>query len=269
MKRVLIVDDDADLRRLVKTYSVKEGFTCDEAASGQAALEQMSLARYDIIILDVMMPEKDGLSTLSELRNMESSSGSPDTPVIILTARKEEYDKLLGFKLGADDYVSKPFSPAELMARIKAVLKRCKLIMENCLHFGKMEIREAEMVRDITWNDENLKNEDLNLILREANRLSLMVDDIMDYSQLQSGYSKLHKTPVNLYEIIVMEVDYIKNAASAYDIHNITVNIDGLKTSQVLRNLFNNAINHTKDNDTITIDIAKKKILLKSKKNNR
>lgn len=129
----------------------------------------------------------------------------------------------------------------------------------------------AEMVRDITWKDEILKNENLNLILREANRLSLMVDDIMDYSQLQAGYSTLHKAPANLYEIIVSEVEYCKGAVVSYNIQidlssfseYISVNIDSLKMSQVLRNLLNNAINHTENGHIITITVTQKGSIVK------
>jgi signal transduction histidine kinase len=133
----------------------------------------------------------------------------------------------------------------------------------------------TEMVRDITWKDETQKTENLNLILREANRLSLMVDDIMDYSQFHAGCTALHKTPTNLYEIITSEIDYSTKAAASYNIDialssfdgratlPITVNIDGLKMSQVLRNLLNNAINHTEDGGTIGIHISKNESTIK------
>jgi DNA-binding response OmpR family regulator len=158
LKKVLVVDDDADLRHLVKTYSINEGFSCDEAVSGNAALEQIALKPYDIIILDVMMPEKDGLTTLGEIRK------TSDTPVILLTARKEEYDKLLGFKLGADDYVPKPFSPAELMARVKAILKRGPSIIKDCLWFGSLEIREKERIVIIDQKEIWLRPKEFELL---------------------------------------------------------------------------------------------------------
>jgi signal transduction histidine kinase len=125
----------------------------------------------------------------------------------------------------------------------------------------------AEMVRDITWKDEAQKTENLNLILREAGRLSVMVDDIMDYSQLQAGYTTLHKVSNNLYEIVSSEVEYSKTVAASYNItielsafdDYISMNFDGLKINQVLRNLLNNAINHTTNGSAITVDITRQK----------
>jgi DNA-binding response OmpR family regulator len=160
---VLVVDDDADLRRLVKTYVENEGMRCMEAVGGNEALEKIKQAHCDIIVLDVMMPEKDGLSVLSEIRNMKK--GAAGTPVILLTARKEEYDKLLGFKLGADDYVPKPFSPAELMARIKAVLRRGSSIVADHIHFGLLEIKEKERVVTVGGNEISLRPKEFELLL--------------------------------------------------------------------------------------------------------
>ncbi len=118
MPKLLIVDDDIHLRKLVLTYAELEGYQCEEAESGQKALERVRQTTFDIALLDVMMPGLDGFETLAEIRK------ESQVPVIMLTSRSEEYDKLFGFNLGADDYVAKPFSPKELMARIGAVLKR-------------------------------------------------------------------------------------------------------------------------------------------------
>jgi DNA-binding response OmpR family regulator len=163
MNTVLVVDDDADLRRLVKTYVENEGMHCGEAASGEEALEKIEQAHCDIIVLDVMMPGKDGLSVLGEIRKFKGAAA--DTPIILLTARKEEYDKLLGFKLGADDYVSKPFSPAELMARIKAVLRRGSSIAEDRMCFGLLEIKEKERVVTVDGNEIPLRPKEFELLL--------------------------------------------------------------------------------------------------------
>lgn len=135
MKKMLVVDDDIHLRKLVITYAEMEGFVCDEAESTQSALESMKTNPYDIIILDVMMPGRDGFEALAEIRK------ASQVPVIMLTARVEEYDKLFGFKLGADDYVAKPFSPKELMARVNAVLKRTGEHPEIKLEYGNLCVR--------------------------------------------------------------------------------------------------------------------------------
>lgn len=118
MKRILIVDDDVHLRKLVQTYAQLEDFFCEEAPNGEMAVDKQETTPFDVIILDVMMPGIDGFQTLKKIREKS------DVPVIMLTSRDQEYDKLEGFSLGADDYVPKPFSPKELMARVGAVLKR-------------------------------------------------------------------------------------------------------------------------------------------------
>ena len=135
MPRMLIVDDDIYLRKLVLTYAQLENFQCSEAENSSQALELLRHSRFDIIILDVMMAGQDVFETLAKIRE------SVQTPVIMLTARSEEYDKLLGFNLGADDYVPKPFSPKELIARVNAVLRRTgNKPQEHFLRFGGMTI---------------------------------------------------------------------------------------------------------------------------------
>ena len=125
MAHVLMVDDEARIRDIVTQYLKFEGYTCDEAANGKQAVEMAEKTAYDLIIMDVMMPFMDGITALRVLRQ------SSAVPVIILTAKGEEYDKVFGFELGADDYVVKPFSPKELMARVKAILKRTQRSEEN------------------------------------------------------------------------------------------------------------------------------------------
>ncbi|MDO4268827.1 MAG: response regulator transcription factor [Eubacteriales bacterium] len=118
MPRLLITDDDLHLRKLVRTYADVEGYQCEEAENGAAAIALLKEKDFDLVVLDVMIPGPDGFETLAAIRQFSQ------IPVVMLTARDEEYDKLLGFNLGVDDYVSKPFSPKELMARIGAVLRR-------------------------------------------------------------------------------------------------------------------------------------------------
>lgn len=118
--RVLIVDDEAMIRNVLKEYVEFEGNEAFEAADGMQAVKMCKENDYDIILMDVMMPMLDGFSAVKEIRK------NKDIPVIMLSARGEEYDKLFGFEMGADDYVTKPFSPKEVMARIAAVTKRHK-----------------------------------------------------------------------------------------------------------------------------------------------
>ena len=118
MYKILIADDEEMIRRLIAKYAVFEGHTVAEAADGMEAVNMCRENEYDILICDIMMPELDGFSACREIRKFS------DIPIIMLSARGEEYDKLNGFSLGIDDYVVKPFSPKELMMRIDAVLKR-------------------------------------------------------------------------------------------------------------------------------------------------
>ena len=119
MAKILIVDDEPRIRELIREHLEHEGFQCEEATDGSAALAALAASGADLVILDIMMPFVDGMTCLREMRKRKI-----DTPVIMLTARGEEYDKLAGLEGGADDYVVKPFSPRELVARVKVVLAR-------------------------------------------------------------------------------------------------------------------------------------------------
>lgn len=118
MYKILVVDDEVNIRRVVREYAEFEGYEVAEAENGMEAVEMVKSEDFDLIVMDIMMPKLDGFSTCKEIKKYKT------VPVIMLSARGEEYDKLFGFELGIDDYVVKPFSPKELMARIKAVLKR-------------------------------------------------------------------------------------------------------------------------------------------------
>ena len=117
-EQILVVDDEPMVREVVVAYLQREGFLVQEAATGSDALAQIDKSAPDLVVLDVMLPEVDGFSILSQLRQ------TTNIPVILLTARTEEPDRVLGLELGADDYVVKPFSPRELVARVRSVLRR-------------------------------------------------------------------------------------------------------------------------------------------------
>ena len=118
MIRILLADDDERVRSIVREYAQAEDWTFDEAGDGEEALRLFGAGGYALVVLDVMMPRLDGWGALKQIRKTSS------VPVVLLTARNEEYDRLLGFELGVDDYIGKPFSPRELIARMKALLKR-------------------------------------------------------------------------------------------------------------------------------------------------
>jgi len=118
MYRILVVDDEENIREVIKEYAEFEGHQVSEACDGMQAIEMVKNNDYDIIIMDVMMPRFDGYSACKEIRKIKQ------IPVLMLSARGEEYDKLFGFEIGIDDYVVKPFSPKEVMARVNAIVKR-------------------------------------------------------------------------------------------------------------------------------------------------
>lgn len=125
-EKILIVDDDLEIRELVSRYLTREGFVSYQADCALAALALIEKNAFDLVVLDIMMNDMDGYEVLQIIRKSH-----PCLPVIFLSARQEDYDKILGFGLGADDYVTKPFSPAELTARIKAHIKRINAYSEH------------------------------------------------------------------------------------------------------------------------------------------
>lgn len=123
--KILIVDDEERIREMIREYTSLEGFDIDEASDGTEALNLFGQSKYSLVILDVMMPKMDGWTVCREIRK------TSQVPVIMLTASGEEYDKLFGFELGVDDYIVKPFSPKELLARMKAIIRRSTSTDDN------------------------------------------------------------------------------------------------------------------------------------------
>ena len=121
--RILIVEDDPDIAELVARYLDKAGFTAERAGSGRDALQAIAARPPDLLILDLMLPQVDGLEICRRVRASEATAG---LPIIMLTARAEESDRIVGLELGADDYLAKPFSPSELVARVRALLRRAQ-----------------------------------------------------------------------------------------------------------------------------------------------
>jgi len=158
----LIVDDDARLRKLVRTYAELEAHECEEAGGADDALSLLKSQPFDLLILDVMMPGRDGFWAMEHLREFS------EIPVIMLTARSEEYDKLQGFRLGVDDYVTKPFSPRELMARISAVLKRTGKKPSEELTFGELSIVPDSRLVTLKGEKLNLPPKEFDLLLQLA-----------------------------------------------------------------------------------------------------
>lgn len=161
MQKILIVDDEIKIREVLKEYAIFEGFDTDVAENGFEAVQKAKENDYDIILMDVMMPKLDGFSAVKKIKETK------DVKILMLSARGEEYDKLFGFEIGVDDYVVKPFSPKEVMARIKAILKRGKN-QSTDLIFEGLKIDEAG--RNVF-----VDNEKINLTPKEYELLFYLV----------------------------------------------------------------------------------------------
>ena len=158
MTSILIVDDEPGLRSVIKRYAVFEGYEVSEASDGMEAVELCRAQNFDIIIMDVMMPELDGFSAVREIRKVQ------DTPVIMLTARGEEYDKILGFEVGVDDYVVKPFSSKEIMLRIGAILRRtARTTPVDSVDEDHMVYEQAGFKADLTAYKVTIDGEEVHL----------------------------------------------------------------------------------------------------------
>ncbi len=151
MPRILVVDDEPQIVELLRSYLRRDGFDVEEAADGEAALAAMPRVQPDLVILDLMLPRLDGREVCRRIRE------TAHTPIIMLTARDEETDKLLGLELGADDYITKPFSPREVVARVRAVLRRGTWEPAGLIRAGDLtidlrahEVRRGDQRVDLT-----------------------------------------------------------------------------------------------------------------------
>ncbi len=169
---VLVVDDEKNIVQLARLYLGNEGFRVEEANDGKQALEKARLVNPDLIILDIMMPEMDGLSVCRELRK------TSNVPIIILTARDDDVDKIVGLEVGADDYVTKPFNPRELVARVKAVLRRSQgsVEPESVLEVGDLRLDPARREVSIDGKPINLRAKEFDLLAAFMRYQGLVLD---------------------------------------------------------------------------------------------
>lgn len=165
MYKILVVDDEENIREVIREYAEFEGHRVDEAGDGMQAIEMAKNKDYDIIIMDVMMPRLDGYSACKEIRKFKQ------TPMLMLSARGEEYDKLHGFDVGIDDYVVKPFSPKEVMARVNAIVKRNSVSGAAAVDVEKFEGLEI----NFTSRDVFIDGEKANLTPKEYDLLFYLV----------------------------------------------------------------------------------------------
>jgi DNA-binding response OmpR family regulator len=175
MYRILVVDDEARIRSIIKKYAEFEGHSVSEAGDGMEAIRLCRKEKYDMIIMDIMMPELDGFSACREIRKVS------DTPIIMLSARGEEYDKINGFELGIDDYVVKPFSPKELMLRIEAIMKRVarKGAVEECVKKPNVivELDGGGLRADITARIVYINGERVDMSPKEYDLFFYLLDN--------------------------------------------------------------------------------------------
>jgi DNA-binding response OmpR family regulator len=157
--KILIVEDESILRKLEKNFLEKKGFVVDGVEDGKKALEFVNLNEYDCILLDLNLPEKDGLEVSKDIRKMGIK-----TPIIMVTARSQIYDKLEGFDSGADDYITKPFDMKELVARINVVIKRSYVNQEENLKIDNIEIFPEKNIVKKDQKDIELSNKEIGIL---------------------------------------------------------------------------------------------------------
>lgn len=177
-KNILIVEDELRIRILLRDYFRKDGFNIIEAGDGEEALKSFSETNIDLVVLDIMMPKIDGFEVCKTIRSVSN------IPIILLTAREEEEDKLYGYELGADDYVTKPFSPKVLIAKVNAILKRTEndIINKNISNFNGLKINKLshEVILDGEELSLSPKEYDLLLYLTSNKGIALSRDKILD-----------------------------------------------------------------------------------------
>jgi DNA-binding response OmpR family regulator len=176
---ILLVEDEERIRKLIKAYLLKEGYYCIEAENGVEALKKFKEFSVDLIVLDIMMPYMDGWTVCTTIRK------ESEVPIVILTAKAEEDDKLLGYELGADDYATKPFSPKVLVAKIKALLKRAiinEINIGEIIRYDKLEINNLSHEVSVDGEIINLspKEYDLLIFFTKNEGIVLSRDTILD-----------------------------------------------------------------------------------------
>ncbi len=186
MYNILVVDDDKEIVNAIEIYLKKEGYKILKAYNGKEALEIIKENEIHVIILDIMMPEKDGLETLAEIRK------NKNIPVILLSAKSEDYDKIEGLNSGADDYITKPFNPLELIARVNSCLRRY-------LNFGSLDDKNSKTYKtgELEVNDETkqvtLEGKEIKLTATEFNILKFLIQNKGKVYSIQEIYENVWK----------------------------------------------------------------------------
>ena len=181
MAKILIVDDDSHMRELLKLFLIPEGFEVDEAADGMEALDKIEMMKADMVILDIMMPNMDGWTLCRELRK------NYDIPLLMLTAKGDTSQKVKGFEVGTDDYLVKPFEPAELVARVKALLKRYRIAISQTVQVGELFMNRKSFEATIDARNIELPLKEFELLFMLTSHLGKtfsrdqLIEDIWGY----------------------------------------------------------------------------------------
>jgi two-component system alkaline phosphatase synthesis response regulator PhoP len=171
MDRILVVDDDRDIVRLVRSYLEKAGYQVLTAYDGESALKVLRTEKPQLLILDLMLPDRDGWDVA---RLVRADSNIAATPIIMLTARVEDNDKIVGLEIGADDYITKPFNPREVVARVRALLRRTQLQQESQV---PQRLQVGQLVLDIGKRELSLNEEIINLTPSEFELIKVLMQN--------------------------------------------------------------------------------------------
>lgn len=176
MKKILIVDDEEQIRNILRMYLVREGYEISEAEDGEKGLKLFYEKPFDLVILDVMLPKKDGWSILREIKKYT------ETPVIMLTARDDSEDEVFGFEMGADDYITKPFNNKVLLARVKSLLRKSNNSVESIIEIGDLVINDtSHSITDSKGEIELAPKEyDLLVYLVKNNKIALSREKLLN-----------------------------------------------------------------------------------------
>jgi two-component system alkaline phosphatase synthesis response regulator PhoP len=199
---VLVVDDEANIVELARMYLEQEGFRVQSANDGAKALDMISREPPSLMVLDLMLPEVDGWEVC---RRVRSGKTAPDLPIVMLTARDEDVDKIVGLELGADDYITKPFNPRELVARVKAILRRShrSVARESVVHVGDVTIDPARHEVTIAGRSVDLrpKEFDLLLALAEHHGMVLSRDQLLNLVWGYDFYGETRTVDVHIAQL--------------------------------------------------------------------
>jgi two-component system, OmpR family, alkaline phosphatase synthesis response regulator PhoP len=217
MERILVVDDDKEIVRLVKSYLEKSGFEVFSAFDGETALHVMRREMPDLLVLDLMLPDRDGWDITRLIRSDEHLAG---TPIIMLTARVEDSDKIVGLEIGADDYITKPFNPREVVARVRALLRRSNLerapVIQQVIQRGplKLDIGKRKLTTDSISIEVTPSEFEVLRVLMESPGFVFTRSELMDKAL---GYS---------YDGLGRALDsHIKNLRRKFQKHDLNQNI--------------------------------------------